>query len=273
MGRVMRHTDSKRRMPWSRQATRSRGARALATAREKLADAQLDEKAAALAAAARERLADAQLDEKAAALAAAAREKLADSGLDDRASALAAAARQKISEHQLDEKAAALAARVRDAEVTQEASARARRATEAGLLGLGSWLQRSGNAERLGLARRRRRWPVALAFLLGAGVGLGVAQAGKRRDQTTDDLFAAADRLNERAGNGAGPDELIERIKRSLDEDPRTADLPDLSINVSDGTVFVRGAAAKDVDSDAIRDVVSAIPGVSDVDVAVNVLS
>jgi hypothetical protein len=62
---------------------------------------------------------------------------------------------------------------------------------------------------------------------------------------------------------------LAEDIRSELDSDPRTAGLIDLAINVSDRTVFVRGNVPAGFDPTAIRDVIAAVPGVTDVDMQV----
>ena len=56
------------------------------------------------------------------------------------------------------------------------------------------------------------------------------------------------------------------RTPLRLGEDPRTADLPSLNINVVDGTVVVRGAVPDSADQDAIRDVITGVEGVQNVD-------
>lgn len=62
---------------------------------------------------------------------------------------------------------------------------------------------------------------------------------------------------------------LEDDIRTELDGDPRTAGLVDLVINVADSTVFVRGNVPAGFDPTAIRDVIAAVPGVTDVDMQV----
>jgi len=63
---------------------------------------------------------------------------------------------------------------------------------------------------------------------------------------------------------------LADEIRSSLDADPRTAGLPGLAINVADSTVFVRGSVPEGFDETSIREVVAAVPGVTDVDLQVS---
>lgn len=62
---------------------------------------------------------------------------------------------------------------------------------------------------------------------------------------------------------------LAERVRAGLDADERTRELPGLAINVAESTVFVRGTVPAGFDEGAIRDVVGGVPGVTDVDLQV----
>jgi osmotically-inducible protein OsmY len=70
-------------------------------------------------------------------------------------------------------------------------------------------------------------------------------------------------------GTGPAGPALVEEIRSTLDADPRTAGLPGLSINVAESTVFVRGSVPQGYDEASIREVVAAVPGVTDVDLQV----
>jgi len=64
---------------------------------------------------------------------------------------------------------------------------------------------------------------------------------------------------------------LADQVRSHLGSDPRTADLPGLAINVAEGTVFVRGSVPAGFEESWIREVVSSVPGVNDVDLQVTV--
>jgi len=64
---------------------------------------------------------------------------------------------------------------------------------------------------------------------------------------------------------------LADQVRSHLGSDPRTADLPGLAINVAEGTVFVRGSVPPGFEESWIREVVSSVPGVNDVDLQVTV--
>jgi osmotically-inducible protein OsmY len=63
---------------------------------------------------------------------------------------------------------------------------------------------------------------------------------------------------------------LADQVRSHLSADPRTADLPGLAINVAEGTVFVRGSVPAGYQESAIREVISSVPGVNDVDLQVS---
>ncbi len=212
-----------------------------------------------------------------------------------RAQAVGTDLAERVREAHLDERAAQLAERMRESDAAQRAAAATRRASDQAFDRAGGWIATSGAAERLGVERkRRRRGPRAvLLLLIGAGLGYLAAWLQKRRaeSQQADAFTDSADWLAATPPSGTPPatsrsaadempvvtgpladesgvlgEPLETEVRISLHADPRTADLPELAINVAEGTVFIRGSVPSDYDSDAIRDVVSGVPGVTDVD-------
>lgn len=175
-----------------------------------------------------------------------------------------------------------LAGAVRDSEALAEARKRSQAATGSALAGLGAWLTSGSVGERLGVERRRRRWPAWIAGLLGvaAGYAAGVLTAPKRGSEIRDQWAQASGSASEDATKlaqrtaqdtedvSAPPSEkpLADKVRTVLGEDPRTADLPKLNVNVVEGTVFVRGAVPSDVDTEVIKQVIADVEGVNDVD-------
>jgi hypothetical protein len=245
---------------------------------------------------------------KGAELAELARTKVKDAHLDERAAELAELARTKVKDAHLDERAAELAERarttIRESETAQRAAERARIAGDQTLERLGAWLTETGAAEKLGMQpMRKRRWPGWLALAVGAGAGVGyvVAKLTERQEtmESLDDFAASAERLattpppttattepstaapvtpptpTETAAASAQPTtvngglDLADRIRSRLDADPRTAELKGLAINVVETTVFVRGSVPEGTDEGTIREVISGVPGVTDVDLQV----
>lgn len=196
-------------------------------------------------------------------------ERLKDSdaltAASERGADLVGTAKDRWDDSDLDKRAADLAKRLQKAEATQEALDRARQTSDKSLSSLGGWLGSGPLAQKLGLTKRRK-WPFAVAAVVGAALGFALAQAMKRgsTDTIRDELADAADRL---ASGGGSATVLADTIRTTLDADPRTAQLDPLDINVSDGgTVFVRGTVPAEADHDAIRDVIASVPGVVDVD-------
>lgn len=228
-----------------------------------------------------DRVRDAKLDERAANLADLAREKVREADLDTRAAELAAAARQKVEDAGLDDRAAEIVARLRDTPVAQQAAGlagvatlTARDATERTLDRLGETLADGRVGDALGLQRRRspRRWPFVVAAAVAAGVAAGVVVFRRQNTELSDDWpgseFAPA-------GNAA-PAPAVDlpldgRVREAIGQDPRTAGIAPLNVNVVDGTVFVRGFVGPDVDIEALRSVIAGVQGVTDVDLQVNV--
>lgn len=183
----------------------------------------------------------------------------------------------------LDERAAELAKRVRDTEVAQKAADRTKHLTESGLAALGAWLATSPAAEQLGV-KKQRAWPLWTFALVGAAVGfvIGRLTAPKPGADVRGELAAAADRLTNKASDAIGDAKedagpvatvLADTVRSTLAADTRTAELAGLSVNVAEGTVFVRGKTPADVDEAAIRAVIAAVPGVRDVDLQLTSVS
>lgn len=210
----------------------------------------------------------AKVQETAAALA----DKVRDAKIDARAAELAALAREKFRDSELDARAAELAALAR--EKLLEGADTAREATEHALDSVGEWIGDNRVGEALGLRRKRRSNP--WGYLLGGAAAAGVA-AGlvifRRRSTAEDDIWTSAgdddygDLAPSTADGVALP--LEGRVREALGQDPRTATLSPLNINVVDGTVFVRGAVGADVDQDVLRSVIEGVQGVTDVDLQV----
>jgi Tfp pilus assembly protein FimV len=114
---------------------------------------------------------------------------------------------------------------------------------------MGERLSESRAGKLLGIQRRRLPvWVVALLGIAG-GYAIGLLIVPKRHGQTTTSLE--------------------ETIHSELINDPRTAELPDLKVNVAGGTVFVRGTIPYGFNEDTLREVITRVPGVHDVDLQV----
>jgi hypothetical protein len=232
-----------------------------------------------------ERVRDVNLDD----LAERTRTAVRDAKVDERAAELADRARTAVRDAHLDERAAELAARVRESEAGQRAAAASRRTTDQALERVGEWLMASGAAERLGVVPvKRRRGRSLLFLLLGAAIGFVAARFLQGRSESEElDVYAETSQWTTAAEPPSGPapsavpsvppagdvsepgQPLEEEIRSSLRSDPRTAELGDLSINVAESTVFVRGNVPEDADRAAITEVVANVPGVTDVDLEV----
>lgn len=212
--------------------------------------AKVQETAAALA----DRVRDAKFDARAAELAALAREKLRDTELDARAAELAALAREKL----------------------HEGADTARGATERRLDQVGEWIGDGKVGEALGLQRKRRRspWGLLAAGAVAAGVAAGMV-IFRRREAETDDVWTSSgtdDFGGVQRSTADGVSLPLEgRVREALGQDPRTATMPPLNINVVDGTVFVRGDVKSDIDVEALRSIIEGVQGVTDVDLQVDV--
>jgi hypothetical protein len=124
-------------------------------------------------------------------------------------------------------------------------------------------LARSRAGDALGIQPDRRGVPWWIAGLAGALVGyaLGLLTAPRHRAE-----FCAG--IEAQAPSAARP--LAETIKAQITNDPRTSGLPDLRVDVADGTVFVRGTVPPNFDQDALREVIGKVPGVNDVDLQIS---
>jgi osmotically-inducible protein OsmY len=260
---------------------------------EKVREAHLDERASELAALAMEKLRESELDTKAAELAKTTRQMIRDAELEAKAAEIAALTRSRIKDSGLDDLANDVVGRVREAAVAlqasdagQHAAEAAREATDKTLEKVGEWLGDTdvGNkladtavGDRMGLSSPSRKRPWwALALIAGAAAA-GTAVAVLRGRSETDDPWAG----EEFAGTTppstgsvaptAADQPLEERVREALGQDPRTADVSRLNVNVVDGTVFVRGAVAANVDQSVLRTVVEGVEGVKDVDLQVTV--
>lgn len=199
-----------------------------------------------------------------------------------RGTSAATAARGALAEAGVDAKVADLLEILRDSENLAEARERSRAVADSALTGLGAWLGSGSIGKQLGVQRRRRRWPAWVLGILGvaAGYAIGVLTAPKRGPELRDDWSAAsaatmstatkaADRVAQDTADVSAPaaqKPLADRVRTRLGEDPRTADLPKLNVNVVEGTVFVRGAVSSDVDAEVVRGVIADVEGVTDVD-------
>jgi hypothetical protein len=217
-------------------------------------------------------------------------------GLEERAGEAVGRIKATDAYTKAQAKADELGKRVAESDVVTVGRESAARRTAATLAALGTWLATGERGKRLGIARSRRS---GLAWVMGlAGVGIGYAAgvltAPKDGRQIRQQLFSGGstgvDNVagpigqewdefasgEARAGASAEPRHdvvtppferpLADKVRTRLGEDPRTADLPSLNINVVDGTVVVRGAVPDSADQDAIRDVIIGVEGVQDVD-------
>ena len=200
-------------------------------------------------------------------------------GIDEKASEAVGRLKASDAYGKAQAKADELSKRVADSDAVTVGRESAARRTAATLAALGTWLATGERGKRLGIARSRRR---GLAWVMGlAGVGVGYAagvltapKEGRQiREQLMsrgggDDFDNVAGRIGQEWDDTTPPFErpLADKVRSRLGEDPRTSDLPSLNINVVDGTVVVRGVVPDSADQNAIRDVVSGVEGVKDVD-------
>jgi osmotically-inducible protein OsmY len=149
-------------------------------------------------------------------------------------------------------KAEELAVQTQDegSELTTRAKDKGERLAGRALRPFGKRLSEGRSARLLGI-EPRRRVPVWLLALLGTvgGCAIGLVTASKCR------------------ARAATP--LADKIRSELANDPRTAELPNLDVNVANGTVFVRGSVPSAFHEEALRDVITRVPGVHDVDLQV----
>jgi HSP20 family molecular chaperone IbpA len=206
---------------------------------------------------------------------------------------LAAVTREKLRDVDLDDRAHDLLDRLSGP--AHSASESAHRAADTAKERLAEWLVDSGTAAKLGMAPKRRTWSWWLVALVGVGVGylIGTLTAGRRGEDVRDDLAASAERLAEQARQQAAEaasragdvaqqatgavqeraqdvaDDLAGTIRARLNADVPGASISELSINVAEGTVFVRGSLPEGIDESTLRETITKVPGVKDVDLQV----
>lgn len=271
MGKVMARGKAKQAKAGAKGAAKvaKRAAKDLTKGNTKRARAEGQVAATATKQAARD--AALAMRELATALSEQARESEALAKAQSKGLELSELAMDKIQERGLDEKATELVERIREADSTQQAVEAARRYSNEGLGILGAWLASGKRADKLGVEPRKRRFPAWLAAIVGLGVGYAAAVMTKTRqgEELRDRISSAAQRITEDTADVSAPPPerpLEDRIRTALGQDPRTAGLPTLNIDVAEGTVFVRGPVPGDVDEATIREVIITIPGVDDVD-------
>lgn len=223
-----------------------------------------------------ETLRSAGLDERAEELATRLRDSETLAKLAAGGQQVATKTRAAVHDAGLDARASEVAAKLRESETTKQALARATKASDEAYAKLGKRLSSGKTAERLGVEPRKRRFPSWLAALLGLAVGAAISMVAKSKEREPDDFELAAQRLTQDAADAGAPpgqpqeeQPLEDKIRASLGQDPRTASLPRLNINVAEGTVFVRGTVPSGFDESAIRDVIAGVEGVQDVDLQV----
>ena len=260
---------------------------------EKVRDAHLDERASELAALAMEKLRESELEAKAAELAKSTRKMIRDAELETKATEIAALTRARMKDSGLDDLATDVVARVRDAAVALQASDAAQQAADAARDATGKTLEKVGEwlgdtavgdrltdtavGGRLGLTSPQRKRPWWAFALIAGAAAAGTAVAVLRGREQAEDPWAGEEFASTTAPSTATPSvaptmadrPLEERVREALGQDPRTADVPRLNVNVVEGTVFVRGAVGADVDQDVLRKVIEGVEGVSDVDLQV----
>lgn len=181
-------------------------------------------------------------------------------------------AREQISDAHLDERAAELAERVRDSDQYKQAMATAGEATDKTLARVGDWISHGPAADKLGVKPKSKKRTFSKWMLAGMGVVAGFAAGvvtGARKHETVEELERVAGRVaQDTADIGAPPAQkpIADEVRTRLGEDPRTSGLPRLNINVAENTVFVRGSVPESIDQEAIRSVISTVPGVEDID-------
>ena len=200
-------------------------------------------------------------------------------GLDEKTSDAVERLRASDAYHKAQAKADELGRRVAENETVAASRETASRRTAQALTGLGAWLATGDRGKRLGISQSRRS---GLAWVMGAiGVGVGYAagvltapkEGRQMREQLVsrsgDAFGGVAGRIGQDWDDTTPPFErpLADKVRTRLGEDPRTADLPSLNINVVNGTVVVRGSVPDTADQGAIADVISSVEGVDDVDI------
>lgn len=200
-------------------------------------------------------------------------------GLDEKTSEAVERLRASDAYHKAQAKADELSKRVAENDTVAAGRENASRKTAQALTGLGAWLATGERGKRLGIAPSRRS---GIAWVMGAigvviGYAAGVLTAPKQGREIREQLISrsgdafgsVAGRIGQDWEDTTPPFErpLADKVRTRLGEDPRTADLPSLNINIVNGTVVVRGSVPDNVDQGAIADVISSVEGVDDVDI------
>jgi hypothetical protein len=199
-------------------------------------------------------------------------------GLDEKAAEAVEKVKATEAYGRAQAKASDVSRRVAESDAVTVGKENATRTATAAAAGLGSWLATGRRGEALGIAPAKRGGVGWIFALLGVGIGyaIGILTAPKGGREMRDQLVnRGPERWNGPVGTidgdagvvaPAGDPQLADRVRTRLGEDPRTADLPSLNINVVNGTVVVRGPSSDEADEGAIREVVSSVEGVHDVD-------
>lgn len=199
-------------------------------------------------------------------------------GLDEKTSEAVERLKASDTYNKAQAKADELSKRVAESDAVSVGRESASRRTAQALAGLGTWLATGERGKRLGIARSKG---AGLGWIMGAvGVGVGYAAgvltAPKEGREMRERLISRGGAFGDVAGRiGQDWDDttppferpLADKVRTRLGEDPRTADLPSLNINVVDSTVVVRGSVPDNADQGAIADVISGVEGVDDVDI------
>ena len=184
-------------------------------------------------------------------------------------------AKHRWDDSDVEDRLVDAAQRMRDSDVAKKAERRGRDVGEASLAALGEWLTSSDQGQKvskkLGVTKQRR-WRTALATGVGVAAGFAIARLVQPSPapEFADDFAATADRLTPPTPVGTA---LVDAIRGALKDDPKTTSLEELTINVAEGTVFVRGTVPEGTDEEALREVIRRVPGVTDVDLQLSTAS
>ncbi|WP_165492248.1 BON domain-containing protein [Egibacter rhizosphaerae] len=183
---------------------------------------------------------------------------------------LASRAKDRFEESGLDERAQELAEQIRKSDQYKHARETAGEASDKALSKVGDWLSHSPAADKLGVEPKKKRRSRVLVAVLGALVGfIGGLAVGARKSETVEEVGRLAGRVGQDTpdiGAPAAQKDIEDEVRTRLGEDPRTAELPKLNVNVAEGTVFVRGSVPDGTDHEVVRAVISTVPGVEDID-------